>query len=200
MDIELDDLLDKLRNLEEEFEQKVDAQRAAFQYRLRDGRVEFEESIIKEHRRIRKSTVQFLRESRFIGFLISPFVYILVVPFVALDLGVWLFQRICFFTWGIVPVRRADYVILDRRHLAYLNGIEKMNCLYCSYANGLIAYVREVASKTEQYWCPIKHAVRTKAAHARYHRFLDYGDAEAFHARLEEFRTELRKKADPSDD
>jgi hypothetical protein len=42
MDIELDDLLNRLRILEDEFEQKVEAQRAAFRYRLRDRRVKFE--------------------------------------------------------------------------------------------------------------------------------------------------------------
>lgn len=188
MDLELDDLLDRLRKLEEEFERKVDDQRAAFRYQLRDGRVEFEKSIVAEHRRIRRSAILFLRESPAGALVAAPFVYALIVPFVALDLGIWLFQRICFSVWDIEPVRRADYIMLDRRHLAYLNGIEKLNCVYCGYANGLIAYVREVAGRTEQYWCPIKHAIRTRSAHARYRKFVDYGDADGFRARLKEFR------------
>jgi len=33
---------------------------------------------------------------------------------------------------------------MDRHHLAYLNVIEKLNCEYCGYANGVFAYVREI--------------------------------------------------------
>jgi hypothetical protein len=61
-----------------------------------------------------------------------------------------------------------------------LNALEKLNCVYCSYANGLIAYVREIAGRTEQYWCPIKHARRVIGAHPHYAQFQDYGDAAAF--------------------
>jgi hypothetical protein len=55
--------------------------------------------------------------------------------------------------------------VFDRYHLAYLNVLEKLNC---AYANGLIAYVREIAGRTEQYWCPIKHARRVIGAHSHY--------------------------------
>ena len=99
----------------------------------------------------------------------------------------------CFTAWGIKPVRRADYIVLDRGNLAYLNAIEKLNCVYCGYANGLIAYVQEIAGRTEQYWCPIKHAMRTRSTHRRYRQFLEYGDAGGFRARLEEFRDQVRK-------
>ena len=81
-----------------------------------------------------------------------------------------------------------DYLVFDRHHLAYLNALEKLNCAYCAYANGLIAYVREIASRTEEYWCPIKHARRLIGAHAYYATFEDYGDAEGYRRRLEELR------------
>ncbi len=61
-------------------------------------------------------------------------------------------------------------------HLA----LEKLNCAYCSYANGVIAYVREIAGRTEQYWCPIKHARRAIGAYSHYAQFHDYGDAGGF--------------------
>ena len=68
--------------------------------------------------------------------------------------------------------------MIDRQHLAYLNSIEKLNCVYCGYANGVFAYTREIAGRPEQYWCPIRHAKRVRAPHARYRHFVDYGDAE----------------------
>jgi hypothetical protein len=80
---------------------------------------------------------------------------------------------------------------MDRGRLAYLNPMEKFNCVYCGYVNGLLAYVQEIAGRTEQYWCPIKHAIRLKTTHSRYQRFFDYGDAEQYHARLKAVRHEF---------
>jgi hypothetical protein len=51
-------------------------------------------------------------------------------------------------------------ISFDRRKLAYLNAIEKLNC---DYANGILTYAREIASRTEQFWCPIKHAAMPRA-------------------------------------
>ena len=44
----------------------------------------------------------------------------------------------------------------------------------------------EIAGRTEQYWCPIKHALRMKTVHSRYQKFFDYGDAEQYCARLKQ--------------
>ena len=76
-----------------------------------------------------------------------------------------------------------DYLIFDRYQLAYLNILEKINCAYCSYANGLLAYAREIAGRTEIYFCPIKHARRVVAAHEGYDAFEEFGDAEGFRRR-----------------
>jgi hypothetical protein len=64
--------------------------------------------------------------------------------------------------------------------------------MFCAYANGLIGYVREVSSRTEQYWCSIKHALRVPDPVHRYYEFLEYGDADGYRARLCEFRDRLR--------
>ena len=69
-----------------------------------------------------------------------------------------------------------------------MNALEKLNCAYCSYANGLIAYVREIAGRTEQYWCPIKHARRVIGAHPGYAAFMDYGDADGYRKWLEQLQ------------
>jgi len=66
--------------------------------------------------------------------------------------------------------------------------------------NGLLAYVTEVAARTEQYWCPIKHARRVAGAHRHYPDFVDFGDAEAYLTRQEALRAALRKHIPPSDD
>jgi hypothetical protein len=113
--------------------------------------------------------------------------------------GFWAsaYQFICFPAYGIPKVRRRDYIILDRQKLHYLNSMERLNCAYCGYVNGATAYVQEIAGRTEQHWCPIKHAVRFKIMHSRYQHFLDYGDAEQYRKRIEEVRRDfedLKKK------
>ena len=93
-------------------------------------------------------------------------------------------------------VRRSDYLLFDRNYLAYLNVLEKLNCAYCSYASGAIAFVREVAARTEQHWCPIKHARRIIGAHEHYREFIEFGDAEAYRGWLAKFSKERTSRPD----
>ncbi len=190
---EIDDLVHRLVSLEDELERKLEAQRSRFQYRMEEERAVFEEEVLRRHRKIRTGILTFLRRSPLAALVVAPAVYGLIVPLVLLDLSVSVFLWVCFPAWGMERVRRADYVIVDRHRLAYLNGIEKLNCAFCGYANGVIAYAREAASRSEQYWCPIKHALRVRAPHPRYRGFVDYGDAEGFRAELNALRAEVRR-------
>lgn len=192
----LDDLVKRLKNLEDEFEREIEERRTSFHYRISRGRVIFEKEVATEHRMLKVRITKFLRNAPIATLLIAPIIYGLIVPLLILDLSVWLYQAVCFAAWGIAPARRSDYIVLDRRHLAYLNFIQKVNCEYCSYANGLISYVQEVAARTEQFWCPIKHAVRVKSHHARYRYFIEYGDAEGFRERLCDLRKDVSRAGD----
>jgi hypothetical protein len=101
--------------------------------------------------------------------------------------------------YRIERVDRTRFIVMDRQHLAYLNVIEKLNCMYCGYANGVLAYVREVAGRTEQYWCPIRHSKRTFREHAHYRDFVDYGDGNGYKRRLATLREELRPRGNAKD-
>ena len=136
--------------------------------------------------------VPFFKGINPLDLLTTPLIYSLIVPILLLDGWVTVYQQIYFRTHRIARVARSEYIAFDRRHLRYLNEIEVLNCLYCSYANGVIAYAREIASRTEQYWCPIKHALRIRDPHERYFQFAEYGDAEAYRAKLAEFRKQLQ--------
>ncbi|MCC7272193.1 MAG: hypothetical protein IT561_05955 [Alphaproteobacteria bacterium] len=193
MDRELERLRSRLRELEGQIERKVESRGAELRERLEREKVVFERSVLEQHRRIKVGLVRFLRESPFLTLVTAPVIYGLVVPLLLLDAALAVYQGICFRAWGIARVRRSDYIVLDRHRLAYLNAIQKLNCVYCGYANGVVALARELASRTEQYWCPIRHAQRIRGAHDRYGRFLAYGDAEGFHARLDELRDELKR-------
>jgi hypothetical protein len=126
----------------------------------------------------------------------APLIYALIVPLVLLDVAATVFQLVCFPLYKIARVRRSDHLIFDRGRLPYLSVLEKVNCAYCSYANGLISYVREIAGRTEQYWCAIKHARNVPAPHERYRGFARYGDARAFERARDRLRGEMRDEYD----
>ncbi len=123
--------------------------------------------------------------------LTAPVIYAMIIPAVIMDLFVTLYQAICFPVYGIAKAKREEFIVFDRHRLKYLNPLQKINCLYCAYFNGLIAYVREIASKTEQFWCPIRHARRVRNAHRRYWHFMRYGDGKDLKKRWQKLREEL---------
>jgi len=179
MNKRIQELADQIRELESELTQEI--QRIRIQtYEIRDRTIRFRDEIRQKHRAQMVGVFRYLRDSQVKHVLSAPVVWLCLFPALFLDLVASLYQAICFPLYGIPKVRRADYVVIDRHHLAYLNVIEKLNCLYCSYFNGVIAYVREVAGRTEQYWCPIKHAAQAKGRHGRYGKFVDYGDSDAW--------------------
>lgn len=141
-----------------------------------------------EHRKFRRGLLAHIRSIGLLLWLTSPFIYALIIPVALIDLFATLYQFICFPAYGINRVRRSDYVVIDRHRLSYLNALEKLNCVYCSYANGVIAYARELASRTEQYFCPIKHAIAAAGTHSRYSRFVDYGDAKEYRRQFPHLR------------
>lgn len=196
----LEELRERIATLEREWIQEVHRVREARGYHLRGGRVRIEAATRRAHRLRRQRLARFLWEARTSALLTGPVIYLAVLPALLLDLYVSLYQWICFPAYGIPRVRRRDYLVLDRHHLPYLNAIERINCFYCGYFNGVIAYIREVAARTEQHWCPIKHARLPKALHSRYGHFFEYGDAERYRSQLERVRrdfTDLEPGHDP---
>ena len=114
------------------------------------------------------------------------------MPLLLMDVTISMYQAVCFPIYGIPKVKRQDYIVFDRQYLQYLNLIEKFNCAYCSYVNGLIAYLQEIAARTEQFWCPIKYAKRIKTLHSRYHKFFSYGDAKTYRSQVDMVRRDFK--------
>jgi hypothetical protein len=188
----VDRFLDRIRDAETELEHDLEDRRQRWRYRVHRGQVWFDREVRDAHRRLRQGIAAYVLEGDVLSLATAPVIYSLLLPLVLLDGWVTLYQSICFPIYGIPRVPRRRYFPADRHKLAYLNGIEKLHCTFCSYANGLIAYVREVAARTEQYWCPIKHARAIPAPHSRYHLFFDYGDAGRYSRALEPLRDALR--------
>ena len=156
MESRISDLLAQIRSLEDELEEALRTHQVQFLYRVEGTRVRFEEAVGKAHRQLKVGIFRWLRESRLRNIVSAPFIYAMIVPFIVLDLGISIYQFICFPLYRIPKVERRKYIVLDRHRLRYLNVIEKFNCVYCGYANGVISYARDVASRSEQYWCPIR--------------------------------------------
>ncbi len=193
------ELVDKIARLENQLFEEMKEQQEEFQYKLRGKKVEFEEAVLAAHRRFKIAILPWLGSATLRNVISVPFIYAMIVPLAFLDLTVTLYQHICFRLYNIALVTRGNYVVMDRHQLAYLNGIEKFNCVYCGYGNGVIAYTREIVARTEQYWCPIKHAARVAGTHRRYNKFVAFGDAEGYQARRIELRDELKPKEEETE-
>jgi hypothetical protein len=188
MTAQLDALMEKLRSVEADIEAELAKRREELRFRIENHRIIFEEGVLKVQRAIKIRSSRYFIDANPLIVLSAPVIYSLLVPIMLVDLWVMAYQAICFPVYKIPKVRRRDYLVFDRHHLAYLNTIEKINCAYCSYCNGAIAFVREVAARTEVYWCPIKHARRVLGPHPHYQGFADFGDAEGFREKLAQMK------------
>ena len=196
MSDEIEILIQKLKTLEDEIETAIEAKKAKFYQGIQDGKAVFDEATKKAQRKVKIGIDKYIFKSKFATIITAPVIYGMIIPFVILDIALGIYQLCCFTAWQIPRVKRSKYIVIDRQYLDYLNIIEKINCVYCGYGNGLMAYGREVAGRTEQYWCPIKHAMKTKTPHDHYKNFVEYGDFESYKAQLEKLRDDLRKLKD----
>lgn len=188
MDARFAELQERLRAAEAEIEAELTRRREALRFEINNRRVVFEKGVRQLHATMRTHALRYLANARPLVVLSAPVIYSVIIPMIVLDVMVMIYQAVCFPAYGIPKVRRRDYLVFDRHHLAYLNIIEKFNCAYCSYFNQAIAFVREVASRTEVYWCPIKHARRVLGPHPHYAGFADFGDAQAYRERIDNMK------------
>jgi len=200
MNDKLQSLIEAIKKLEQELSLEFQKKEAEFSYRIRGKKVLFDQEIKRQHKLIATRISQYLKDSEFLNILTVPLIWGCLFPALFMDGVVSLFQAVCFPIYKIPKVKRGSYIVIDRHALSYLNGIEKLNCVYCGYFNGLIAYIREIAGRTEQFWCPIKHARRTSDFHSRYGKFLEFGDAEGFRRKLDKVRHDFDDIADAEEE
>ncbi|DAB39380.1 MAG: hypothetical protein A2023_02830 [Sulfuricurvum sp. GWF2_44_89] len=186
----IDELVAKIKALESELEEQLHQEYEKFTCEITKKR----EELLASYRREHQGLYRYLVTTPILHFLSAPVIWSVIIPAMVLDAFVSVYQWICFPIYKITKVKRSDYIIIDRHRLGYLNSIEKLNCLYCSYFNGLMGYISEIAGRTEQYWCPIRHASRVKFMHNNYKKFFDYGDSENFRQRSAELREDLKEE------
>jgi hypothetical protein len=194
MNSRVQQLLDQITVLEDELRIALAEQNSTIHFQIQGKRIEFEQSIKQTHLKLKKNFFRWLVTNRPQNLITGPIIYSMIIPLVTTDLFVSFYQFTCFPIYGIKTVRRSDYIIFDRHQLHYLNFIEKFHCTYCAYGSGMIAYISEIVARTEQYFCPIKHARKILGTHSRYSRFLDFGEADDYEKRLNAYRNALEKE------
>jgi hypothetical protein len=187
----LEEIIAQIKSLEQELLQELQQKQEEYFYIIKGKRVRFEEETRRYHRTLVTNIRTYLAEASILNILTFPIIWSCLVPALFMDLVVSIYHSICFRIYGIPRVKRSDYIVIDHQNLAYLNWIEKMNCIYCSYFNGLIAWIQEIGARSEQYWCPIKHARKLSSIHGRYHKFISYGDSNNFQQRYEHVRRDF---------
>lgn len=187
----LQELLEEIKRLENELAAELQRKEEEFFYKVKGKKIYFEQATRQYHKSLVTSLHTYLLDAKLLNILSVPIIWFCLIPAVFLDLAATVYHLICFPIYGIPKVRRQDYIVIDRYALTYLNAIEKLNCVYCGYFNGLIAYVQEIAARTEQYWCPIKHARKIRTLHSRYAKFLEFGDAPAYKQSNEKIRSDF---------
>ena len=187
----LEEIIEQIKNLEQELLQELQQKQDEYFYIIKGKQVRFEEETKRYHRSLATKIYAYFAEASLLNILTFPIIWLCLVPALFLDIVVSIYHSICFRIYGIPRVKRSDYIVIDHHSLAYLNWIEKMNCIYCSYFNGLIAWIQEIGARSEQYWCPIKHARKLSSIHGRYHKFISYGDSNNFQQRYEHVRRDF---------
>lgn len=122
---------------------------------------------------ITKKTIK--RRSLLLQFIAGITVWSMLPMFIAMHVCVWVYQSLYFSILDIPKVKMKDYVTFDRLKLRKLNIGQKAGCIYCQYANGIAAWVKAVANRTEIYSCAIKR--QTAGADLEYQKeFMPYED------------------------
>lgn len=167
----IEELNEMLKNEYLELSQK-------YGFSIEEKKIVFLEEMKKRNKQWKVPLWRYLipREIRHI--LSLPFIYSMIIPIVILDFFISIYQFFAFPLYGIPKVKRREYIVYDRHFLDYLNLLQKVHCLYCTYVNGLLAYSVEIAARTERYWCPVKAARKPKWQHSWYGDFADYGNPE----------------------
>lgn len=181
MQSNINEILKAIEALQKDLRREYEKLIEKYQYKIENGKITFLDSIHSQNVQFKQNLFKYILTADFKHLISIPIIYSMIIPMIFLDIFLWIYQTLAFPLYGVSKVKRSDYIVQDRQYLDFLNILQKVNCIYCTYANGLFAYAVEIAARTERYWCPIKSAHQMKHAHRFYSQFADYGDAKGFY-------------------
>ena len=176
----INNILEEIENKRDELKLEYIKLMDKYGFKFKRWKIVFNKDIVKKNKKLKKSIFKTIFFAKMRELISIPFIYWFYIPVLILDIGLFFYQQIVFRLYRIPLVKRSDYIIYDRWILDYLNLIQKVNCIYCSYVNWVFSYAVEIWWRTEKYWCPIKHAKKSKWWHSWQQEFADYWDVEWF--------------------
>ena len=196
MNDKIKEILDEIEAMKVKLGEEIAEQEKHLSYEIQNGYVRFEKDVFEKQKENMKNLLAWFREIPILHLLTSPIIYAMVIPAILFDIILFIYQQVVFRIYKFKFIKRSDYIIYDHQYLGYLNPIEKLNCLYCSYFNGLAQYASAIASRTEYYFCPIKHAKKVAYQHDYYDMYFEYGDGDEYQRKLKELRDRSEKSKD----
>ena len=180
MKSKINKILEDIRKKKQELVSEYENAKEKYGFKIEGRKIIWNNGKIKELKKSKKSAWETIFTAEIREIISFPFIWFMLIPTIILDICLFIYQNTAIRLYKIPLAKRSDYVVFDRKQLAYLNWIQKLDCIYCSYVNGLFQYAVEVAWRTEKYWCPIKHAKKKAWTHDWEEHFADYGDVEGF--------------------
>jgi hypothetical protein len=188
------EMIEEIERLKVKLKEEIASKEEHLSYEIHKGRVHFSDEVLQTQREKLTHLVEFFKEAPLLHILSAPIVYMMIIPAVILDIFLYIYVLVIFPIYKFPKIKRSDYIVFDRQYLGYLNFIEKLNCLYCSYFNGLMNYTVAIAARSELYFCPIKHAKKIAYTHEHYYDFLPYADAQSYHDKLKACQKKAQSK------
>jgi len=186
------EMIEEIETMKKKLGEEIDKEEKYANYEISNGHIKFEKEIFKRQKENMMHLWDWFGEIPLVQLFSAPVVYVMIVPAVLLDMMLFVYRNVVSRVFKIEFGKRSDYIVYDRQYLGYLNVVEKLNCLYCAYFNGLMQYASSIAARTEFYFCPIKHAKKIAYKHEYYDTFLTYGDDDAYQKKLKELRKDLK--------
>ena len=117
-------IVERINQLQDELEAALGERAEKFSYSIENRRIRFKSDTVRWQKQFKRGLAGYIFGAPIRNIISAPVVYSLVIPFVLIDIWVSLYQAICFPIYRVKKVRRRDYIVFDRHHLAYLNVIE----------------------------------------------------------------------------
>ncbi len=189
MNDKIKEMIEEIETMKKRLGEEIVKQEEHASYKIRNGYVEFEKEMFEKQKANMMHLWDWFKEIPLLQLFSAPVIYAMVVPAVILDIMLFIYHNVVSRVFKIQFGKRSDYIVFDRQYLGYLNIVEKLNCLYCAYFNGVMQYAAAIAGRTEFYFCPIKHAKKIAYKHEFYDAFLPYGYGDAYQKKLKEIRS-----------
>ncbi|RRS29883.1 MAG: hypothetical protein P794_09555 [Epsilonproteobacteria bacterium (ex Lamellibrachia satsuma)] len=189
------EMMEEIEEMKQKLREEIEEQEKHINYEIKNGYVIFEKEVLARQKENMENLWEWFSEIPLSQLLSSPVVYAMAIPAILLDIMLFIYQNVVSRVFKIDFVKRSDYIVFDRQYLGYLNVVEKFNCMFCSYFNGLMYYASAIASRTELYFCPIKHAKKIAYDHEYFDAYLTYGYGDEYQKKLKELREKLKKSA-----